>query len=86
MSNDKDVKSLEPHLAELGLRGTDRGILEQIDPSDLSIESEAARFVSAGKSKSRPADMGGGYDPYNQTQSRNNHNPAAPRKPSQVKR
>jgi hypothetical protein len=84
MSTDKDVKSLEPHLAELGLLGTGRGILAEIDPSDLSIETEAARFVSSGRGTPRAADMGGGYDPYNQTHSRKN--PAAMPKPSQVKR
>jgi hypothetical protein len=51
---------------------TGSGILKHIDPSDLQVESHSGRFAVPRSVATRAPDPDRGYDPYNQTQPRNN--------------
>jgi hypothetical protein len=64
--------------------GTGSGILKHLDPADLNIEGKPDGSVAPRGNTSRAPDPGGGYDPYNQTRSRNS--PGVPKKNSRTKR
>ena len=65
--------------------GTGSGILKHIDPADLNVEGPGGQLPKSRGSAGKGSDGGGGYDPYNQTTSRNNSG-APPKKGGPGKR
>ncbi len=57
---------------------TASGILKYLDASDLKVEGQSVRSVTARGGSAPTPDRGGGYDPYNQAPSRSG--PALPTK------
>ncbi len=64
--------------------GIGSGVLKHIEASDLRVEGQNGPLITSPGSTSRPSDAGGGYDPYNQGQSR--QRPAIQKKGSGSKR
>jgi hypothetical protein len=65
--------------------GTGSGILKHIDPADLNVEGPGGQLPKSRGSAGKGSDGGGGYDPYNQTTTRNNSG-APPKKGGPGKR